>query len=43
MVLFIFFRFPSLFLISVALAMQKKNASVIEKILNPTFIQFPLL
>ncbi len=36
---FIFFRFPSLFLVSVATAMQKKNALAIEKILNSADIR----
>ena len=40
MALFIFFRFPALFLISVAMAMQKKNALAIEKILNTAYIRF---
>ena len=40
MALFIFSRFPSLFLFSVTMAMQKKNALVIEKILNTADIQF---
>jgi hypothetical protein len=31
---FIFFRYPSLFLVSIALAMQIKNALTIEKILK---------
>ncbi len=43
MVIFIFFRFPPLFLFSVATAMQKKNALAIEKISNPTYIQFQSL
>ncbi len=37
---FIFSRFPSLFLFSVATATQKKDALVIEKILNPVYILF---
>jgi len=37
---FIFFRFLSLFLFSVAMAMQKKNALAIEKILNSAYIRF---
>jgi len=40
---FIFFRFLSLFLFSVAMAMQKKNALAIEKILNSAYIRFQSL
>ena len=34
MALFVFFRFPALFSFSVTMAMQKKNALVIEQILG---------
>ena len=37
MAVFIFFRLPSLFLLSIAKAMQKKNALVNKKILNPAY------
>jgi hypothetical protein len=39
MALFIFSSFPALFLISVAKAMQKKNALAIEKIFTTAFIR----
>jgi tRNA-dihydrouridine synthase len=40
---FIFFRFPALFLISIALAMQMRNALAIEKILNSAHIRIKSL
>ncbi len=43
MALFIFFRFPALFLLSIATAMQKKNALVNKKILNPAHIRLQSL
>ena len=43
MALFIIFRFPALFLFSVATAMQKKNALGTKKILNPAYIRLQSL
>jgi len=38
MAVFIFFRLSALFLLSIAVAMQKKNALVNKKNLNPAYI-----
>ncbi len=43
MALFIFFRLSALFLFSIAMAMQKKNALVNKKILNPAYIRLQSL
>ncbi len=39
MALFIFFRFPALFLFSIATAMQKENALGTKKILNHAYVR----
>jgi hypothetical protein len=43
MALFIFFRLSALLLLSMATAMQKKNALVNEKTFNPAYIRLQSL